>query len=191
LLAEMLDELELDRVHCAGNSVGGWTSLELAKLGRARSVVAVAPAGLWPKRDPWRCTIQLWSQNKMGRLFAPLVPSLMRSRVARSALLRGTVAKPHQVPAEAAIELAGEYARTPDFDKHLAETRRTRFRDGASIDVPVTIAWGEKEGLIPAKARRRDELPEHAGVVELPGCGHMAMWDDPDLVAATILAPSS
>jgi pimeloyl-ACP methyl ester carboxylesterase len=91
------------------------------------------------------------------------------------------------VPAEAAVEMAAEYARTPDFDAHLSETRRTRFRGGASINVPVTVAWGEKEGLIPARARRRDELPDHARVVVLPGCGHLAMWDDPELVASTIL----
>jgi pimeloyl-ACP methyl ester carboxylesterase len=187
LLAAMLDELGLDRIHCAGNSVGGWTALELAKLGRAKSVVAIAPAGLWAKHDPWRCTVQLWSQNKLGRLFAPLTPPLMRSAAGRSALLHGTVAKPRQVAADAAMEMAAEYARTPDFDAHLSETRRARFRDGAAIDVPVTVAWGEKEGLIPAKARRRDELPDHASLITLPGCGHLAMWDDPQLIAATIL----
>src|SRR5919108_437290 len=58
VLAELLDELALDSAHIAGNSVGGWTALELAKLGRARSVVAIAPAGLWEKRDPWRCSFR-------------------------------------------------------------------------------------------------------------------------------------
>jgi len=53
--------------------------------------------------------------------------------------------------------------------------------------VPVTIAWGEKERLIPMKARMRDELPPHTRFVDLPGCGHLPMWDDPDLVARTIL----
>src|SRR5918994_6945243 len=170
----------------AGSSVGCWTALELAKLGRARSV-AIAPAGLWPKRDPWRCTLQLSSQYRLGRLFAPLVPSLMRSDLGRTLLLRGAVAKPRQMPAEAAVEMATTYARTPGFRAHLAATRRERFRDGQAIDVPVVIAWGDKDRLIPAKARRRDELPPHARFVTLPGCGHSPMWDDPELVAATIL----
>jgi pimeloyl-ACP methyl ester carboxylesterase len=186
-LAAMLDELGIDRAHCAGNSVGGWTALELAKARRATSVVAIAPAGLWAKRDPWRCTMQLSSQHKMGRLFAPLTPRLMRSAAGRSVLLRGTVAKPRQMPPEAAVEMAVEFARTPDFDAHLASTRRERFRGGQRIDVPVTVAWGEKERLVPRKARRRDELPDHARIVTLPDCGHTPMWDDPALVAATIL----
>src|SRR3982751_6114114 len=41
-----LDEAAgLDAVHVAGNSLGGWIAIELARRGRARSVVALAPAG--------------------------------------------------------------------------------------------------------------------------------------------------
>src|ERR687895_2446628 len=47
-LARFLDEIGIGAVHIAGGSVGGWTALEMAKVGRARSVVAIAPAGLWP-----------------------------------------------------------------------------------------------------------------------------------------------
>lgn len=187
-LATMLDELDLERVHCAGNSVGGWTALELAKLGRANSVVAIAPAGLWPKRDPWRCTLQLWAQYELGRVFAPLTRSAMRNEAGRSILLRGTVAKPRQMPADAAVEMAAEFARTPDFRAHLASTRRARFAGGRDLNLPITIAWGEKERLIPRKARRMDELPDQTRVVILPGCGHSPMWDDPELVSATVLS---
>lgn len=186
-LAQLLDELGIESAHTAGNSVGGWTALELAKLARARSVVALSPAGLWPKRDPWRCTMQLSSQHRLGRLFAPLVPHIMRSDLGRTILLSGTMAKPRQIPPDAAIEMATTFARTPSFKAHLAATRRERFRDGHDIEVPVTVAWGDKERLIPAKARLRDELPTHTNFVTLPDCGHSPMWDNPELVARTIL----
>jgi pimeloyl-ACP methyl ester carboxylesterase len=187
VLARLLDELGLDSAHAAGNSVGGWTALELAKLGRARSVVALAPAGLCRRRDPWRCVLQLWSQHKLGRLFAPLLPGAVRSGLGRTLLLRGTVAKPRQVPADEAIEMVRTFARTPSFKADLTATRRERFRDGHDIGVPVAVAWGDKERLIPAKARLRDELPAHTHFVTLPDCGHVPMWDDPELVARTIL----
>jgi pimeloyl-ACP methyl ester carboxylesterase len=190
-LAVLLDELGIDSAHAAGNSVGGWTALELAKLGRARSVVAIAPAGLWPKRDPWRCSAQLWTQHKLGRIFRRVTPTLMRSDLGRTMLMRGTVAKPRQMPAEAAIEMAETYARTPTFDEHLSATRRERFKDGHGIDVPVTVAWGDKERLIPAKARLRNELPARTRYVTLANCGHSPMWDDPELVARTILEGSA
>jgi pimeloyl-ACP methyl ester carboxylesterase len=187
VLAQFLDELGMDSAHAAGNSVGGWTALELAKLGRASSVVALAPAGLWRRRDPWRCVFQLWSQHKLGRLSAPLIPGIMRTGAGRNLLLRGTLAKPGRIPPDAAIEMVMTYARTPTFDAHLAATRRERFRGGYDIDVPVTVAWGDKERLIPAKARLRDELPAHTRFVALTDCGHSPMWDEPVLVARTIL----
>jgi pimeloyl-ACP methyl ester carboxylesterase len=187
VLAGMLDELGYDSVQVAGNSAGGWTALELAKLGRARSVVAIAPAGLWRERNSRSAEIKLRAQYRMGRRFARITPRLMRSPVGRSLLLRGSMAHPRRVPAEAAATLAVNYAATRDFEAHLEATSATRFRDGATIECPVTIAWGEDERLIPRQARLLDELPPRTRVVTLPGCGHIPMWDDPELVARTIL----
>jgi pimeloyl-ACP methyl ester carboxylesterase len=186
-LAGFLGELGVDAAHIAGDSVGGWTALELAKLGRARSVVAIAPAGLWPRRDPWRCSLRLWGMYRVGRLTAPLTGRALRKEAGRVRLLRGTVAKPLNLSEAEARDLIETYNSTPTFMKHLAQTRRVRFRDGADIQVPVTVAWGDDEQLLPPKARRQDELPSHTKTVTLSGCGHIPFWDDPDQVARTIL----
>lgn len=187
VLGQLLDELDIETAHACGNSVGGWTALELAKLGRARSVVAIAPAGMWAKHDPWRCTFQLASQYRMGRLFAPLMRRAMQHDRLRGALMHGTVERGSAMSAEAATRIADDYAATPTFRQHLRQTRRARFKEGRDIDVPVTVGWGAKERLIPVKARLRDELPPQTRYVELQNCGHLAMWDDPQLVARTIL----
>ncbi|PZS28955.1 MAG: alpha/beta hydrolase, partial [Pseudonocardiales bacterium] len=47
-VAELLRSLGIERAHVAGNSLGGWTALELGLSGPALSVTAIAPAGLWP-----------------------------------------------------------------------------------------------------------------------------------------------
>ncbi len=146
-------------------------------------MVAIAPAGMWAKHDPWRCTLQLAGQYRMGRAFAPA----MRHDRLRDVLMHGTVARGRAITADAAIRIADDYSRTPTFRAHLRATRRARFKDGHVINVPVTVAWGERERLIPAKAQLRDELPAQTRFVTLEGCGHLAMWDDPELVAATIL----
>jgi pimeloyl-ACP methyl ester carboxylesterase len=186
-LAPFLDRLDLSAAHVAGDSVGGWTALELAKLGRARSVTAIAPAGLWQRRDPWRCSLKLWAMYRLGRLTTPLSERALRSEAGRTRLLRGTVAKPLNLSAEEARDLIETYNSTPTFTKHLAQTRRARFRNGASIQAPVTVAWGDAEQLIPRKAQRQDELPPHTETVTLSGCGHLPFWDDPEQVARSIL----
>lgn len=44
---EYLDEHGLHRPHLAGNSMGGFVALELARRGRAATVCALSPAGFW------------------------------------------------------------------------------------------------------------------------------------------------
>ena len=190
-LADFLDAIGVGSAHVAGDSVGGWTSLELAKLGKTRSVTAIAPAGLWARRDPWRCVIKLWGAYRVGRLAKPLTERALRSVAGRTRLLRGTVAKPLNLTEEEARDLIETYHGSPTFSAHLAQTRRGRFRGGASIDVPVTVAWGDEEKLIPPSARRNDELPAHTNTVILTGCGHVPFWDDPEQVAQTILATTA
>src|SRR5215208_6540675 len=46
-VASFLDALGLERAHVAGNSLGGWVGLELARAGRALSVAALSAAGFW------------------------------------------------------------------------------------------------------------------------------------------------
>ncbi len=43
-VAAFLAEAGFDHPHVAGNSLGGWVALELARLGLARSVTALCPA---------------------------------------------------------------------------------------------------------------------------------------------------
>src|SRR5947209_10480681 len=83
LVAATLDRLGLENVDVAGNSMGAWTGLELAKLGRARSVVALAPAGLWAKRSAWSSHATLWLLHH-----APPPPRLLlRSTTGRRLLV--------------------------------------------------------------------------------------------------------
>ena len=61
--------------------------------------------------------------------------------------------------------------------------RSDRFRGGADVDVPVTLAWGELDRLI----RPRDPGIPGARTVVLEGCGHVPTWDDPGRVTEVIL----
>src|SRR5918992_662552 len=62
----LLDGLGVSTAHLAGNSMGGALALELAKRGRARSVVAISPGGGWaPHRaDEVERIIRLFRRNR-------------------------------------------------------------------------------------------------------------------------------
>src|SRR5439155_6734391 len=47
----VMDEAGFGTAHIVGNSLGGYLALQLAARGRARSVVALAPAGGWAVGD--------------------------------------------------------------------------------------------------------------------------------------------
>ena len=46
-----MDEAGFASAHVAGNSLGGWIALILARRGRARTVTAISPAGLAHARE--------------------------------------------------------------------------------------------------------------------------------------------
>lgn len=190
-LADLLDELGVERVHVAGNSVGGWTALELGKLGRARSIAAVAPAGLWPERNSRWAYGSLWLTRRMTRALAGVALPILRNRVGRTLLMGRDFGRPWRVPGDAAVAAADAFATTRGFDEHLRQTSGARFRDGQRIDVPVTVMYGDREHLIPKRSRRREELPEQTRWLDLPGCGHIPFWDDPELVAREIAATAA
>jgi pimeloyl-ACP methyl ester carboxylesterase len=178
-VAEFLDTLGIEAAHVAGNSFGGWVALELERLGRARSVTAIAPAGLWsrplgPRPGP--------NVRALGRALVPLLPLLLRSRRLRALALSSSFAHPERVPTGAARRLASAYLRAPAFEEANRLMRANVFTLQPT-DVPVTLAWPEYDRLI---ARPRN-LPPWVRSVELAGCGHVPMWDDPSLVAEAIL----
>ena len=192
VLAALIRRLGHDTVHVAGNSVGGWTALEMAKLGVARSVVALSPAGLWRRDAPLYDVLSLRNTRRFTRYFDPLLPALFSRRLGRRFVLWQTFARPERVPPRAAVEAARAFGRAPGFDDHFEATIRERFVGGRSISVPVTVAFGERDRLLLRRqSRHRDELPTQTRWFELPDCGHIPTHDDPTLVAEVILDGSS
>ncbi len=175
-------ELGVERPHVAGNSLGGWVGLEMGRFGWAASVTALSPAGLWrqagpPRRSPAR----LW-----GRRLRPLVSVALAIPRLRERALSSFVGHPDRVPPAAGRALVLGWLGAPGYDAaNLA--MRTQIFDpvGYPSGIPVTIAWGELDRLVgPPKPERR---PDGARFLVLPGVGHTPTWDDPQLVARTLL----
>lgn len=190
-VAELLDQLDLPTAHVAGNSSGGWVALELGRLQRARTVTALAPAGLWRKRAPWHIRIAMRQVRLNARITRWVAPNAPRNRVVRGVTLAQVSGHPFGLPYEPVRTAIHDMAAAPGFRAALRGLEKRRFEDGAAITVPVTVAFGSRDRvLLPLVARRRDQLPDQTRWVTLPGCGHLPMFDDPGATADLLLRAS-
>lgn len=196
---ELADEVEtwLDRegietAHLVGNSLGGWLAVVLARRGRARSVVALSPAGAWArprdlKRLLWLFKVTL---RFMARFGARLRKPMRRPRFRRLAMRR-VAEHGDRIPLDEAHGLLDDMFGCTMARDFLASARDSPsiVRAAAEADVHVRIAWAEHDKTIPFRRFGRpfvDAVPG-AELVIMPGVGHVPMYDDPRLVVRTIL----
>jgi pimeloyl-ACP methyl ester carboxylesterase len=194
-----LDASGIERVHIAGNSLGGWFALELARRGRALSTVALSPGGGWERGSAEeRRLVRTFKQvGRLVRIGAPLAAVLGQIGVARRLALRQIVSRPGQLTAEQASFLMRAPHRCEAFYDVLR--RLPEEPDPDPIDAsagPIRIVWGSEDRLLPLKgySERWRRLAPTAEWVVLEGAGHVPMYDDPSNVAEVILevtAPAS
>jgi pimeloyl-ACP methyl ester carboxylesterase len=190
-IAALFKELELDRPHVAGNSLGGALALVLAAQGLAASATALSPAGFPNHRYQVTYAKAFFNFALLsGRALRPVAPALSRSRAGRALLFGMIVAHPARVSPE---QVSGDLAAMLTAADAVPAVFGTFQEFTATVpdDVPVTIAWGAKDRILPpANARvARQRLPR-ARFISLPGCGHVPMTDNPDLIATVLLEGS-
>ncbi|MGC4806269.1 alpha/beta fold hydrolase [Micromonospora sp. DT233] len=186
-VTEVFAALGLDRPHVAGNSLGGAIALELAAAGRVASATALSPAGFCTPRElRWALGV-LTTHRAAARIPAPALRAVL-ARPALRALAFGMIfARPAALAVDVALADARALRDARAF-RAVARAGRDYAFTGAPT-VPVTVAWGTRDRVLPyrqaAVARQRLPLARH---VDLAGCGHVPMHDEPALVASVILA---
>jgi pimeloyl-ACP methyl ester carboxylesterase len=187
-VAGFMDDLGLERPVIGGNSLGGWVALELAARGRARSVVAVSPAGFAEGLENAAGRFQLMSAWRGARM-SGVTEWMVRRPRGRVIAYGSMIGNPRAVPMPAALAASKNLAKSVSFENTVATLTRDRFRNAAAVDVPVTLVWGTRDlVLFPWQAKRAlRELP-NARLVPLPGAGHVPTWDDPDTIVREVLS---
>jgi pimeloyl-ACP methyl ester carboxylesterase len=182
-LERQLDELGIGAAHLVGNSLGGALAIELAKRGRARSVLAISPAFGWELDSPHtervaRIFVRL---SRTARIALPHIDRIARSAPARriafgDAMRRGELVSPTE-----AADLTRAVTRCPLIDTVLQAPDKEALlpQDLDRVAAPVLLAWAEHDRMIPAatcSSRYRREIPD-AEFQLLRGVGHVPMWD--------------
>jgi pimeloyl-ACP methyl ester carboxylesterase len=188
----LFDELGLDRPHIAGNSLGGRLALEAAVAGRAASVTALSPAGFWRSdRDAQYARGVFRVMEALGGILEPMATTLSRSTAGRALVYSVVISRPSRMsPEQARGDMAAFMAARPAM--HLVLAQMTQFSGAVPGNIPVTIAWGTKDRLLPPRQVlvAKAALPQ-GRFLPLRGCGHVPMTDDPALVADVVLQGSS
>jgi len=191
-LERHLDELGVGTAHLVGNSMGGSLAIELAKRGRARSVLAFSPGGGWELGgpEPERIARFFARQMRMVRFSRKQIPRLMDRPVARKLALRDIMRHGELISPADAVDLSLDPLACTVANDVLASLRagRAHVEDLNQIVAPTLIAWAERDRILPlatCSARFRREIP-HAEFRVLPRVGHVPMWDDTRLIVNTI-----
>jgi pimeloyl-ACP methyl ester carboxylesterase len=183
-----LDELRIGRAHLAGNSMGGWVALELARRGRALSVCALSPAGCWDgTSDRDRTTGSLHTTLLLARLGRPVLPLIARSARGRRWAMAPNAAYGDRLAPAALVAAADDVLGCEIGHDLLATADALGPLDPPPC--PITIAWSALDRILPLHvygdhARR---LVPGARFVVLDDVGHVPMFDAPEMVARTIL----
>jgi pimeloyl-ACP methyl ester carboxylesterase len=182
-----IDRLGFARVHLAGNSMGGWVALELARRGRARSVCALSPAGMWGTEDHSTAIQKLRTARRLAGLTRALLPWLAHFQRVRRFALRDNALHAGAVSAQALVELSDGALGCAIGEDLLATPEHF---EQLEINCPVLVAWSGADKIFPPEvyaARARALVPGAQHVV-LENVGHVPMLDAPGVVADTILA---
>jgi pimeloyl-ACP methyl ester carboxylesterase len=180
-----MDEAGFASAHIIGNSLGGYVALKLAARGRAKSVVALAPAGGWAQGDESYRDVLEWFtlQQPLLEQAAPYADKIAATDQGRRQATEFITTNFAHIPPDLIAHMicggAGCTGATAMIDYGL---RVGWPLDAEAIACPVRIVWGTADRLLewPASAARyrHDWLPTADWVV-LDGIGHCPQLDIP------------
>jgi pimeloyl-ACP methyl ester carboxylesterase len=196
-IEDAMDEAGFETAHIAGNSLGGYLALQVAARGRARSVVALAPAGGWAQGDEsFKDTLDYFTRmQELVTAAAPRAEELAASVEGRRRATAYTTTNFEHIPAE----LVAHHMRGVAACEGLLPLTEYALQKGWPLDAekiacPVRIVWGTADRILPwpsAAARYRNDWLPHADWVELEGIGHCPQLDVPLETAQLILGFTS
>ncbi len=182
-----LDAEGVGRVHVLGNSLGARIALELARRGRAASVVAIAPSGLNLLPERLYQGAGMAMSRVLMRTVAPLIDPLSRSAVGRAAVLAPLKATPWTTSPEEAIGAREGYADSRDFMRTVVWALMLDVPRGLGrIDCPVTLVQGVADWVASGQTVRYLPLVPGSRFTPLLWAGHAPQSDRPRTIARLV-----
>jgi len=180
-----IDEAGFETANIVGNSLGGYVALQLAARGRAKSVVALAPAGGWSKDDEsYKETLAYQAtMQELLKAATPHAEAILASAEGRRRATQFISSNFEHIPAELLAHLIRGVATCEAVGPLIEHALREGWSlDAERITCPVRVVWGSDDKLLAwpsAAARFRNDWLPHADWVVLDGVGHCPQLDVP------------
>jgi pimeloyl-ACP methyl ester carboxylesterase len=172
---DLMDTLDLPRVHLVGASLGGWVAAEMATFAshRLASLVLIDPVGI--KVEGWIYPFLF------GMELMDVVGMIFRNPVAAMALAPADLSVDTIVEMYRQSTAVARVAWNPYLYDPLLRRRLAR------ITAPTLLAWGAHDQLAPLQCAEawRKEIPG-ATLRVFDDSGHVPHIEEPDAVAAAV-----
>ena len=160
-----MDEAGFGIAHIAGNSLGGFVALQLGARGRARSVVALAPAGGWAEGDEsFRETLaHFLTMDELLADAAPHADAIVSTPEGRRRATMHMVSSSEHLPVELLAHMMRGAAACQAVRPLVDAALRTGWPlDAERIECPVRVVWGTADRIL--------EWPSTAAATARRGC---------------------
>ncbi len=180
-----MDDAGFETAHIVGNSLGGYIALQLAARGRARTVVALAPAGGWADGDgSFQDSLAFFrTMQELLEQAGPQADAIVSTPEGRRRATLFATTNFEHIPAELlAHQIRGAAACPAVYDLIDYAEREGWKLDAENVTCPVRVVWGTDDKILEwprSAARYRNDWLPNADWVELDGIGHCPQLDVP------------
>jgi pimeloyl-ACP methyl ester carboxylesterase len=192
-IEQAMEDAGFGTAHIVGNSLGGYLALQLAARGRARTVVALAPAGGWaPGDESFRETLDFFRRAREDLETAlPHVDAIVGTPEGRRRATRSIVERFEHIPPELIAHVMRSVVACDAMEPLIEHAIRHGWHvDAEHVTCPVRVIWGTADQLLrwPSSAvRYREAWLPHADWVVLDDVGHCPQLELPLETAQLIL----
>ncbi len=186
----MKREHGVEKMHVAGNSLGGWITLEMAVVApeNVESVTALAPAGLWLEA-PVRRFAPSYDARVLAKISQFFMPVAFRFPPIKALGYRKITHLWRELSYESCRDSVIAMARSKGYGNLWQGARGKKFASPIESQVKVAVIFGDADIMLPEDiAQERSLLPAHAEWIRVANCAHVIMWNHPKLTIEFIKA---
>lgn len=173
----------VEKMHVAGNSLGGWIALEMGALAphAVESITALAPAGLWHEGPTGKYPPSLDS-----RILAKISQHFMRIAYHLPPLKAIGYKKITHLWRELSFESCRDsvlaMANSKGYMPMWRDLLGKKFESQISDSTRVSIIFGDYDLTLPEEiAQEKSVAPKHASWIVVDNCAHVIMWNYPKM----------